>query len=213
MRTPPPLSGRPSKPNDPMARPPRPGLTGDELPEVPPANRGLPRLPGRNDSKSRNLDEADAQRSRLPGEPPVGPGRFGTASKLQGIRDPRPAGRPGSLESEEAPLERLPTLTSRLAAGAQAGESELESAEQAMRQGLAGRGLRPADQRGEPSRAADRRARDPLRGDQPPATVDFVGDSGLFVADETAPPVIERPTQQQPAASGDPAVRLAGQSS
>lgn len=222
LRPPPPLPGRPMNPSSPMARPPRPGTSNGELPEAPPSTRGLPSLPGRNAAKPGQLDEADSLRSRSQADEPLNPGRFGTPRNLQGIRDPKPGARPGSFESEEVPLERLPTLTNRLTSAAEAGEAELEPAEQALGQGLGGRGLlRPsrsevasnrkrqvAAPRSNTAQRPDERADQSTR---PAARVDFVGDSGLFVADEKAPAVIERPPQTKAAATEDPAVRLAAQ--
>jgi hypothetical protein len=182
---------------------------GDE-PELPPGGgRGRPALPGRTaQDKKRPGEHRTAGGPGGPGDQlPMNPSRFGTPRNLQGTRDNRPRWRPGSPQSEEIPMRTLPTLNGRLGPAAAQLEETVETAEQAMRPGLSGRGLgRPAE-REQPLQPKRRPRAEPER--QAP-TVDFVGDSELFAAEEAAPAVIARPEETKPVArGGDAALRPA----
>lgn len=186
MRPPPPmLRGRGGGPS---RKPGRPGGPAGDEPELPPG-RGTPALPGRNGKQT-----GRGGRPGGPGGPgsngeDIPPNRLGSRRNLQGIRDPKPRWRPGSLEAEEIPLRRLPTLTGRFAPETVAEES-LESAERALRPGLGGRGL------SRPDKPAAKRQSEPRRdGKREAPAVDFVGDSELFTPDHAAPAVIDRPEQ------------------
>jgi hypothetical protein len=209
MRNPPPsLPGRGGGRGTPNAA--RPGVPRGEMPEMPPPGRGLPALPGRNSRKPGQFDEADPMRPAAPGDDiPPNPGRFGTPRSLQGIRNPEPPSRrPGSAETEEMPLRRLPTLDGRFGPATELAEEDMESTLQALRQGLSGRGMARPGLPGEPQ-AAERR---PAASTSGSATVDesridFVGDTELFTPEAPAPAVIERPAEPKPAAQPDPALR------
>lgn len=167
-----------------------------------PPGRGAPALPGRNGKPNER-----AGRNGRPGGPggegdDIPPNRLGSLRNLQGIRDTKPRWRPGSLEAEEMPLRRLPTLTGRFAPESTVEES-LESAEQALRPGLGGRGLSRPEERAAERRRAERR-KDSKR--EAPA-VDFVGDSELFTPEQAAPSVIDRPEEAAPVAPEKAALR------
>lgn len=188
---------------------------------MPPPGRRMPALPGRNSKKNGQFDEADRTRPGAPGDDiPPNPGRFGTPRSLQGIRNPEPpTRRPGSPETEEMPLRRLPTLNGRLGAATEAAEEDMESTLSALRQGLTGRGMPRPGLPVEPEAAASRPAASALRRpekearDQPDTAgeeesrVDFVGDTELFTAEPSTPAVIERPAEPKPDAQPDPALR------
>ena len=160
-------------------------------------------------------------RPSAPGDDiPPGPGRFGTPRSLQGIRDPQPRSRrPGSAETEEMPLRRLPTLDGRLGSAAELAEEDMESTLSALRQGLSGRGVTRPGPLGEPEAAEARPAvsarRPPAEqtgdkregGTEDESRIDFVGDAELFTAERSAPPVIDRPAEPKPVAQPDPALR------
>jgi hypothetical protein len=220
MRTPPPsLPGRGGGRGTPQ--PSRPGVPRGEVPEMPPPGRGMPALPGRNNRKPGQFDEADPMRPSAPGDDiPPNPGRFGTPRSLQGIRNPEPpARRPGTPETEEMPLRRLPTLNGRLGPATELAEEDMESTLSALRQGLTGRGMPRGGVPGEPE-AAERRpaasvprrpaeeTRDKRESAMEEASrIDFLGDSELFTAEQSAPAVIERPAEPKPDAQPDPTVR------
>jgi hypothetical protein len=208
MRNPPPqLPGRGGGRGTP--RSPGSGSPRGNMPELPPPGRGMPSLPGRNARKPGQFDEADPMRRAGPGAgPPPNPGRFGSPKSLQGLRDPNPRIRPGSAESEDLPLRKLPTLTGRLSPAADVAEEDMESALQALRKGLSGRGtLSPAlpGEEGESRAAAAQSARS---AEQAPS-VDFVGDSELFAAEGAAPAVIEPSAEPKPISREDPALKPA----
>lgn len=199
MRNPPPqLSGRGGGPN---RKPARPGGPGSEEPEMPPPGRRGPALPGRNAEPKKRAGNG------RPGGPggdgdEIPPNRLGSRRNLQGIRDTKPRWRPGSLEAEELPLRRLPTLTGRLGPESVAEES-LESTEQALRPGLGGRGLsRPIKP------AAERRRSEPRTDTERKApAIDFVGDSELFAPEQAGPAVIDRPEEAAAVQPEKPALR------
>jgi hypothetical protein len=221
MRTPPPsLPGRGAGGRGtPQAS--RPGAPHGEMPEAPPPGRRMPALPGRNSRKPGPFDEADSMRPSAPGDDiPPNPGRFGTPRSLQGIRNTEPpTQRPGSAETEEMPLRRLPTLDGRLGPATELAEEDMESTLSALRQGLTGRGMPRGGVPGEPE-AAERRpaasvprrpaeeTRDKRESAMEEASrIDFLGDSELFTAEQSAPAVIERPAEPKPDAQPDPTVR------
>jgi hypothetical protein len=131
---------------------------------------------------------------------------------LLGIRDSKPRLRPGSEEAEAPPLRQWPSLRGRLVERSELGE-RLESVEEALRPGLAGRSL------GQPMRAAEPGLRRPpvesvARRDeretaQGAPAADFVGDGDLFTAERLAPPVIERPAHGEPVTVTQAALRPA----
>jgi hypothetical protein len=144
---------------------------------------------------------------------------MGTPRNLQGIRDKRPRWRPGSLESEEIPMRTLPTLNGRLGPESADLQESLESAEQALRPGLGGRGVsrggtRPAPAQGEPEMtrpavSAPKKRHPESDEERARPAVDFVGDSDLFTPKDAAPAVIERPEEAKPVVAGKPALRPA----
>ena len=161
-----------------------------------------------------------------PGSPgddiPPNPGRFGTPRSLQGIRNPEPPKRqPGSAETEELPLRRMPTLNGRLSPSLELAEDDAESTLSALRQGLTGRGMPRPGLAGEPEAAEGRPAAIAPRrpetesgerhetGRDDESRIDFVGDTELFTAEASAPAVIERPAEPKPDVQPDPALRPA----
>jgi hypothetical protein len=203
-----------------MPRPSRPGVPRGEAPEMPPPGRRMPTLPGRNSKKTGQFDEADRMRPAGPGDDiPPNPGRFGTPRSLQGIRNPEPpTKRPGSPETEDVPLRRLPTLNGRLGSAPELAQEDAESTLSALRQGLTGRGMPRPGLPGEPeagsrpAASAPRRPEKDTRDQRETASedesrIDFVGDTELFVAEASAPAVIERPAEPRPDAQPDPALR------
>jgi hypothetical protein len=220
MRTPPPsLPGRGGGRGTPQAS--RPGVPRGEMPEMPPPGRRMPALPGRNNRKPGQFDEADPMRPGAAGDDiPPNPGRFGTPRSLQGIRNPEPpTRRPGTPETEEVPLRRLPTLNGRLGSATELAEEDMESTLSALRQGLTGRGMPGPGLAGEPEAAesrpaaiAPRRPAEETRDGRASPTaeesrIDFVGDTELFTAEPSTPAVIERPAESKPDAQPDPALR------
>jgi hypothetical protein len=181
----------------------------------------MPALPGRNSRKPGRFDEADPMRPSAPGDDiPPNPGRFGTPRSLQGIRNTEPpTQRPGSAETEEVPLRRLPTLDGRLCPATELAEEDMESTLSALRQGLTGRGMPHGGVPGEPEgterRPAARVPRRPAEETrdkresamEEASRIDFVGDTELFTAEQSAPAVIERPAEPKPDAQPDPTVR------
>jgi hypothetical protein len=183
----------------------------------------MPTLPGRNSRKPGQFDEADPMRPSAPGDDiPPGPGRFGTPRSLQGMRNPEPpTRRPGSAETEEMPLRRLPTLNGRLGPATELAEEDMESTLQALRQGLSGRGTPGSGLPSEPDAAESRPVvsaprrpaketsdkREGATAEESEARIDFVGDTELFTAEPTAPAVIDRPAEPKPVAQPDPALR------
>jgi hypothetical protein len=141
---------------------------------------------------------------------PFNPARLGSSRNLLGIRDTKPRFRPGSAESEEPTLGRLSTLNGRLGPESAALEESVESAEQALRPGLDGRGMSRRPQHSEPETAtpkAERRRAEPedIRSEAP--VVEFVGDSELFTPERAVPTVIDRPEEAKQIAS-EPAALL-----
>lgn len=185
---PPQLPGRGRAPGEPpqAVRPARPGASAFEPP--PALGRGVPPLSGRN-------ARAASTSPGVPGDDlAAGPGRLGMPANLQGIRAAPARVRPGVTPPEEQP--QATTMSGRLGAVPElAAEAELEPTRQAMGQGMTGRGAaRPpgASEARDSARTGTRAAE--AGGDPAKAAehVDFIGDSELFVADGSAPPVIER---------------------
>jgi hypothetical protein len=198
MRPPPMLRGRDSGPNRKSGR--SGGGPNDEEPEMP--GRGSPGLSGRNGKQNERTGRNGRPGGPGGGDDDIPPNRLGSRRNLQGVRDTKPRWRPGSLEAEEMPLRRLPTLNGRFAPESTVEES-LESAEQALRPGLGGRGLsRPEE------RAPERRRPKPRKETKKDApAVDFVGDSELFTPEQSAPAVIDRPEEAAPVVPEKAALR------
>lgn len=182
-----------------------------------PPQPARPGLGGRNDKKRPGqFDEADA--GRPPGDSgPPGPGRFGAPPSLLGIRDPEANRSRSAIEADAQALQRVRMLAGRLAPAAELAEDGVDSALQAQRSGLAGRGAPGAAEPVDPETAAaarpsstpppssapregrDRREQASDRaGTEDARRADFVGDSELFTAEEAAPAVIDRPDEPPP---------------